>query len=76
MGRRKYCHNIGKQHKYKYVFPSIGGWYNKYALYRCERVCEICKHKTKIPDNMIGIWTPDANSKYGYKKLPDEFLNK
>jgi len=70
MGRRPYCHNVGKEHDYHFVYPTIGGWWRSYAIYRCEKVCKICRHEAELPEDKTGIWIPGKNGVY--EKLSPE----
>lgn len=66
MGRRKYCDKLGLEHKYEKVYPSIGGYCDGKAVFRCEWRCSICKHTKPV----AGVFTSDDKTD-GYKKMPD-----
>ena len=72
MGRKKFCQNIGKKHIYIYVYPSIGGQAGGETVYRCQKVCRICKYKKKNDKSASGVWTWD-NGKY--IRMPDGWYN-
>lgn len=67
MGRRKFCDKLGKEHKFEFVFPAIGGWYKYgpdkgHGRYRCEKRCKICKFEAPLPVEYIGNWVYDPDN--------------